>query len=160
MSSKIKFILIISLILNFLFAGLLIGHYSRSYLYQHEKDRRFSEFAEKLPAEKKDMVTNRMNAIREENREIRKQIKKVKEELRDIIAAPEFDEQLYDSKVSQMHELYRTKAKNIAAVIKDMAKSFTPEEREMLSDFLEKRKHRHKKMHKDYKERDDGTVQK
>lgn len=152
MSSKIKFIFIVSLILNFLFAGLLIGHYSKSHLHKHGKNAKFSEFAEKLPDEKREFVLDRMNTIHEENRELKDRIREVKEELRDIIRSPEFNEQLYDQKVSEMHELYRTKAKNIAAVIKEMANSFTTEERVMLSDYLEKRKYRHKRNHKDYKE--------
>lgn len=151
MSSKIKFIFIVSLILNFLFAGLLIGHYSKSYMNKHGKDAKFTEFAEKLPDEKREFVLDRMSTIREENRELKDRIREVKEELRDIIRTHEFNEQLYDQKVSEMHELYRTKAKNIAAVIKEMAKNFTTEERAMLSDYLEKRKHRHKKDHRDYK---------
>lgn len=153
MSSKIKFIFIVSLILNFLFAGLLIGHYSKSHLYKYGKNAKFSEFAEKLPDEKREFVLDRMNTIHEENSELKDRIREVKEELRDIISSPEFNEQLYDQKVSEMHELYRTKAKNIAAVIKEMANSFTTEERAMLSDYLENRKHRHKKDHKDYKEK-------
>lgn len=152
MSSKIKFILIISIILNFLFAGLLIGHYSKSYMHGYDKHQSFSEFADKLPPEKKEIVMKRMEEVREEKREIKKQIEQVKQELRDIISAPQFDEQLYDQKVNEMHELYRSKAKKIAAVIKEMAKNFTPEEREMLTEFLENRKHRYKKMHDKYDE--------
>lgn len=153
MSSKIKFIFIVSLILNFLFAGLLIGHYSKSHMHKYGKDAKFTEFAGKLPEEKRELVLDRMSTIREENRKLKDRIREVKEELREIIRSPEFNEQLYDQKVSEMHELYRTKAKNIAAVIKEMANSFSAEERAMLSDYLENRKHRHKKDHKDYKEK-------
>lgn len=152
MSSKIKFILIISIILNFLLAGLLLGKCSKSYMHGYDKHQSFSEFADKLPPEKRDMVMKRMDEVRKEKGEIKDQIEQVKKELRDIIAAPQFDEQLYDRKVNEMHELYRSKAKKIASVIKEMAKTFTPEEREMLTEFLENRKHRHKKMHKDYNE--------
>lgn len=145
MSSKIKLVLIISLILNFLLAGLLIGQYSRGFLHDHGKGMKFSEFVANLPEDKRKFVEEKMNSVREENRIIKEQIRSVKEELREIIAAPEFDEQLYDENLNEMHDLYRTKAKNIADAIKYMAKNMSPEERKQLSEYFEKRKVKHKK---------------
>jgi len=153
MSSTIKLILILSIILNFLFAGLIIGNYSKSYVKRWDREHSFRKFAGKLPSERRDMVMKEMTGIRDENKGIRTQINKVKDELIDIIEAPKFDAALYDRKVNEMHELYRKKAENIATAIKQMAVSFTPEERKMLGDFLEKRHQKHKKIHEKYREK-------
>ena len=153
MNSTIKLILIISIILNFLFAGLVIGNYSGSYVKRWDRENSFRKFARELPADRREMVIKKMGEIRDENIQIRKQIDEVKEQLIDIIESPRFDAALYDRKVNEMHELYRKKARNIATAIKDMAEDFTPEEREKLGDFLEKRHNKHKKIHENYREK-------
>ena len=80
-----------------------------------------------------------MDELYKEKRAHWKKIKETKSELIDIIKAPEFNEAQYDRKVNELHGLYREMAVSLAQSIKELAKSFNPEERAVLSQFLNKR---------------------
>lgn len=143
MSKKIKFLLTISIILNFLFVGLLIGSYSKFFFHHWGMKHHFSEVAEKLPPEKQELVKKKMNELRNTHKEKKREIRKTRKEIAEILKAPEFNQQLYDQKISEMHNLYRGKAVYMAETIKELAVQLTPEERKALADMIEK-KHKRK----------------
>jgi uncharacterized membrane protein len=146
MSSKIKLILAVSIVLNFLFIGLIVGSYSTRYMYKWGMRHYSPEIIENLPKDKQDLVISKMEQLYKVKRENWKKIRKTKSELISIIKAPEFNENLYDQKVNELHSLYREMAVSLAQSIKDLAREFNPEERAVLSQFLNKR-HR-KGMHR------------
>lgn len=143
MNNKIKIALTVSIILNFLFAGLLIGNVSKSFLHDKSDHSSFMEMTEKLPPEKQKLFMERIETLKEEHKKVKQDIRNTKKEIADILRAPGFDEQLYEMKISEMHNLYRGKAKNMANTIKELAVQFTPEEREVLAEMLEKKHKKH-----------------
>lgn len=143
MNNKIKIALTVSIILNFLFAGLLIGNVSKSFLHDKSDHSSFMEMTEKLPPEKQKLFMERIETLKEEHKKVKQDIRNTKKEIADILRAPDFDEQLYEMKISEMHNLYRGKAKNMANTIKELAVQFTPEEREVLAEMLEKKHKKH-----------------
>lgn len=149
MNRKIKFLLIISIILNFLFAGLLIGNTSKKIIHDKDHKNHFLEITKKLPPEKQDLVMKRFHNLKNEHEKTKDEIYKTRTEIAEILKAPEFDQKLYDRKISKMHRLYRGKAKKLAKTIKELAVDFTPEERAVLAEMLEK-KHK-SKWHKNKK---------
>ncbi len=142
MNSKIKLLLTLSIILNFLFAGLLIGNASKSLVHEKDDKNHFLEITKKLPPEKQKLVMAKFDALKSDRDETREKINKTRMEIAEILKAPEFDQKLYDRKISKMHRLYRGKAKKLAKSIKELAVDFTPEERAVLAEMLEKK---HKK---------------
>lgn len=142
MTSNIKTILAISIILNFLLIGLLVGSLSTRYMYKWGMRHYYPETVDNLSTEKQKMVYDKMDELYREKRTHWKKIKKTKSELIDIIRAPKFNEAQYDQKVNELHSQYREMAVNLAQSIKELAKSFNPEERVVLSEFLNKRHRR------------------
>lgn len=147
MNTKIKLLLTLSIILNFLFVGLLIGNASKNLIHEKDDKNHFLEITKKLPPEKQKLVMEKFDALKSERDETKAQIYKTRMEIAEILKAPEFDQKLYDKKISKMHRLYRGKAKKLANTIKELAIQFTPEERAVLAEMLEK-KHK-SKWHKD-----------
>lgn len=139
MNSKVKIIVAVSIILNFLFIGIILGSFSTRYVYKWGMRQHYPEIVENLPADKQELVYNEMDKLHKEKRDHWKKIRKTRSELINIIKAPEFNEDLYDKKVDELHNLYREMAVNLAQSIKELARDFTPEERAVLSQFLNKR---------------------
>lgn len=142
MTSNIKIILAVSIILNFLFIGLLVGSFSTRYMYKWGMKNYYPETVENLPEYKQELVYEKMDELYRQKSEHWKKIRKTKSELINIIKAPVFNEALYDQKVNELHSLYRDMAVSLAQSIKELARGFTPEERAVLSEFLNKRHRR------------------
>lgn len=148
MNKKIKLLLILSIILNFLFAGLLIGNASKNLVHDKDDKSHFLEITKKLPPEKQKLVMEKFDELKSDRDETRKKIYETRMEIAQILKAPEFDQRLYDRKISKMHRLYRGKAKKLAKAIKELAVDFTPEERAVLAEMLEKKNKRKWQKHK------------
>lgn len=143
MNKKIKLLLTLSIILNFLFVGLLIGNASKDLIHEKDEKKHFLEITKKLPADKKKLVNQKFMELKSEHAKTKEEIYTTRMEIVEILKAPEFDEKLYDRKIRKMHRLYRGKAKKLAKTIKEFAADFTPEERAVLAEMLEK-KHNHR----------------
>ena len=143
MTSNIKIILTVSVILNFLLVGLVVGSFSTRYMYKWGMKNYYPETVENLPEDKQQLVYKKMDLLYSQKKEYWKKIRKTKSELIDIIKAPVFNEVLYDQKVNELHNLYREMAISLAQSIKELARSFTPQERVILSEFLNKRHKRY-----------------
>ncbi|NIU85905.1 MAG: hypothetical protein GWN11_03950, partial [Candidatus Dadabacteria bacterium] len=72
----------------------------------------------------------------------KRKIHKLRKEIAQVVSASEFDEQLFNEKVSELHDLHGEMARSLAEVTKNLAVKFTPEERRMLAEILKKRPHR------------------
>lgn len=143
MNDKIKLVLTVSVILNFLMIGLLIGDISKSLFLKEDKYDHFKEMTEKLPDDKMQMVMERIKSMKEDHKMVKEEILNTKKQIADILRAPEFNEEMYDKKILEMHNLYRGKARNMANTIKELARELTPEEREVLAQMIEKRHKKH-----------------
>lgn len=148
MSSRIKLLFTISVILNFLLAGVIIGHYSKHIISSSETAHYLpEEFTENISPEKQVRVAEMLRELREVNRPVREEIRQSKRDIADLLAMKEFDEELYDLKVAHMHGLYRSMAERRASVIKEIAIMLDHEERVIFADYLKKRqqkRERHK----------------
>ncbi len=142
MSKKLKIIFFVSIIINVLLVGVVIGHFStRYFVKKHFKDH-FPKIERELPAEKQKMLTDVMMKLHKESRGTKRKIHKLRKEIAQVVSAPEFDEQLFDKKVSELHDLHGEMARGLAEVTKKLAVKFTPEERIVLAEILKRRPHR------------------
>ncbi|MGH7884899.1 MAG: periplasmic heavy metal sensor [Thermodesulfobacteriota bacterium] len=139
MNKKIKFLLIISIILNFLFGGLLIGDISKSYINKQSMKSHFEEITKNLPPEKQKNILKKIQKLKSDHWKNKDEIFRKRMEIAEVLKAAEFNEALYDKKVTEMHDLYREKAKNLAESIKELATQFSPEERAVLAEMFEKK---------------------
>lgn len=142
MSKRLKIILFISIIVNVLLIGVVIGHFSTRFLVKKHFKNHFPEISTELPAEKQEMLMDAMMKLHKESRGIKRKIHRVRKEIVKVLTAPEFDEQLYDKKVQELHNLHGEMAKGLSEVTKKLAVKFTASERRVLAEIIKRRPHR------------------
>jgi uncharacterized membrane protein len=142
MSKKLKILLFISIILNVLLIGVMIGHISTRFLVKKHFKGHFPEISRELPAEKQEMLADAMMKLHRQSSGTKRKIHRVRKEIVEILTAPEFDEQLYDKKVAELHNLHGEMAMGLSEVTKKLAVKFTPSERRVLAEILRRKPHR------------------
>lgn len=136
MSKGLKIFLAVSVLLNVLLLGILIGTFSHTFLGRMEKGKRALMFLKDLPPEKRDMVIETIKDMKKESRETRKKIKQKKNEVIDVFSAPEFDPVLFDRKVAEMHALMGEVTSEIADETKKIASELNYEERKAVAEII------------------------
>ncbi len=124
MSRKITLLLILSLTLNVLFAGVMLGHFS------HHLARISSRSA--LPPEKLAMF----DAATRPDCAGRKGLRDARSEMLRLLAAEPFDAAAYIASVEKFFSLMSEHMKNRTENIKGLAKQFTPQERVAVAKML------------------------
>jgi uncharacterized membrane protein len=137
MSRKVKILIVTSVVLNVLLAGVILGnvfhHLGRRPPIGHDRT-----LAAKLSPEKYRLFTDVMGDARSECKQIRKQIRASREQTLGILTAAEFDERSFQQEVATLHELRGRVANRLADATLELAKHFTPEERKLLGAYLER----------------------
>lgn len=138
MSRKVKILVVASVVLNVLLAGVIIGSVA------HQKMGRWSAFrhdramAAKLSPEKYRLFTEVMDGARSECKQIRRQIRETREETLGILTAPEFDEPSFQREVAKLRELRGQVSDRMAGATLRLAREFDQEERKLLGRYLER----------------------
>ena len=136
MSKGLKIFLAVSVLLNVLLVGIVIGTFSHTFVGRMEKGKRSLLFLKDLPPEKREMVLETMKDMRKQSRETKKKIMKMRDEVIDVFAAPEFDAALFDHKVAEMHALMGEITDEIADETKKIAAELNYEERKAIADMI------------------------
>jgi Spy/CpxP family protein refolding chaperone len=89
-----------------------------------------------LPAEKEMLFYQTTREAREKNSAMRSQTKQLRREIKEILTADQFDEDLFREKTSSLEALHQEKHKAMQEAIITLAKQFTAEEREILVQLL------------------------
>jgi uncharacterized membrane protein len=134
-----KILIVASLVLNVLLAGVIMGNVShqmgRKYLgfKQHER-----KLVAKLPPEKQRLFRDAMERAHLECEDLRKQIGNTRERALSILTAPEFDERAFQAEVEKLHDLRGMIAQRLADATMELAKQFDSEERKVLGGYLKR----------------------
>lgn len=91
-----------------------------------------SELLAKLPAEKEMLFHQTMREAREKGAALRSQIKALRQDIREILTADTFDEDLFRKKTSSLEALQMKRHATIQEAIVTLAKQFTADERKIL----------------------------
>lgn len=143
MSKGIKIILVVSVIINILFIGIIIGHFSKRAEHWGKMRSQMNETIGTLPEDKKDMIESAMRNLRRETRGTHKQLEKKRIELLQILTAKQFDKDKFENEVKQLHNLHGDMAFEMADTVSKLAENLNQQERIALSEFIEEmRKHR------------------
>lgn len=97
---------------------------------------------DQLPAEKEVLFHRTMREAREQQAGIREEIGKAREEAKAVLLAPEFNEVAFKEKTAKVHGLMARQHQVMEDVIAKLAKQYTPEERKVLAEVLDKAKDR------------------
>jgi uncharacterized membrane protein len=138
MSRNVKILIVFSLVLNVLLAGVLLGNVFHRMGWRSAFMSDDRALAAKLPPEKYKLFTEVMGGARSECKQIRKQIRERREQTLGVLTAPEFDEQAFQREVDSLHELRSRMADRLAGATLELAKQFDPEERRLLGKYLER----------------------
>jgi len=141
MSKKMKIILAISVLLNMLFIGLVIGHMTHRHKPGEFMRRRTMRLARTLSPEKRTLFMGTLEKVYRDNEGIHEKIREGRKRIVSILSAPDFDENAYQEEVEKIHRLRGMMMQRLADATKELAKKFTPEERKALAAHLLKPPH-------------------
>ncbi len=136
MSKGLKIFLTVSVLLNVLLVGIVIGTFSHTFVGRMERGKRALMLLKDLPPEKREMVLETMKDMRKHSRETKKKIWKMRDEIIDVFAAPEFDAGLFDQKVAELHALMGEITGEMADETKKIAAELNYEERKAIAEMI------------------------
>lgn len=136
MSNKVKILIMVSVLLNVLLIGVVIGHVSHRFGRTGYARRPVAGLKAKLPAEKERLLSETLKRLHRENREIRREIRETREKAMSILTAPEFDEAAYQAEADRIQKLRRNRMQALADATRGLARRFTQEERKALAEIL------------------------
>jgi uncharacterized membrane protein len=105
------------------------------------KAQRFELLAQ-LPEEKEALFHQTMREAREKGYELREQMKVLREEIKDIITADRFDEDLFREKADRLEQLQMERHATMEEAIVILARQFTADERTILVQLLPGKKNK------------------
>ncbi len=137
MSRKIKILVVASMVLNVLLAGVIIGNLTHQ-MGRWSAFRNDRALAAKLPPEKYKLFTEIMGGARSECKQIRKQIRETRAQTLGILMAAEFDEQSFQREAARLRDLRGQVSDRMAGATLQLARQFDSEERRLLGRYLER----------------------
>jgi len=143
MSKTIKIMLAVSVLLNVLLVGVLIGSFSHRFTGPFQMRSHMNEVIGKLPEDKQELVRNTLKELKSETSVTKKKVDEKRKEIMDVLTAPEFDPALFDQKVAELHGLMGELASEVAGAARKIASNLDQKDRIMLSELI-KRRHGHR----------------
>jgi uncharacterized membrane protein len=136
MSKFFKLAVIISLTLNVILIGLLLGELPRRFDRGNRPGERIRRDVEKLPEPLRARFREKMEQARQGG--MRQKLRQERDEAIRILAAEPFDEAAYDRQVKKIQELRLQMHQRMAENIKELAKGLPQEQRQALAEVLKR----------------------
>ena len=145
MSNRIKAVLTVSLVLNVLFIGILIGFFSGDFKEHRKMRADMHRSIDNLPEEKAKLVKKTMRNLHKDTKETRKQVRKTRKNINQIISATEFDVSAYDAEIKKLQDLHAEIMDKLGNSTKELAVQLEQDERKVIAELLEKRTFKHRR---------------
>jgi uncharacterized membrane protein len=136
MGRTVKIGVICSVLLNVLFAGILIGSLSHRLFTREPPWRHPPGISIKLPPDKEKLLGETMEKVWMENRDLHRQVREAREKTLSILTAADFDPEAYQVEVNKIHSLMGLLDQRLADTVKGLAGQFNQEERKGLAEHL------------------------
>jgi uncharacterized membrane protein len=136
MGKRIKILISISLLLNVLLIGIVIGNISHRLFREDFPPRHPLELTGKLSPDKEKLFLDMRERVDQENRKVRQQIDEARERVLSILGAPDFDENAYQAEAAKLDKLHGLMMQRFADATKELAKKFNRAERKVLAEYL------------------------
>lgn len=94
-----------------------------------------------LPVEKQTLILSTIKEVQGENEHLRKEIEATKESLLEILTAPTFDSEAYQTNVVKLEALITEGFRAITDAVEEIAPQLTQEERKSLASIVPDGKH-------------------
>lgn len=141
---KIKLLIVVSLLLNMILAGALVGMCFR------EQDRSPVTVLKmwgknELSDEKRAQFDDMMQKLENETQDIRQKVQDARQDMMQKLSAEPYNKGAYLASVTTFQRLMKTQMWQFANAVADYAKTLSPEERASLAKMLNKRPGQEKK---------------
>ena len=134
MNRGLKLAFLVSIVLNVLFVGVLLGQLPNRFGRESFRQQRIEKAATQLPEPARSRFLEKMEQLRGEVQPIRDQIQEARNETIRVFTAQPFDEAAYDRLVGKISELRLQLSKRLSASMKEVARGLTPEQRQTLAE--------------------------
>jgi len=133
MNKKLKGAFLVSLLINILLVGVLLGklphRFEEGSSYQQRMEKTLKELPESVQAQFREKM-------REDGEPMRERIRVAREAAIRILTTELFDESAYDRQVDTINELRVQRSKRMAGIVKEVAKDLPLEQRKVLAGML------------------------
>lgn len=136
MNRTLKLLFLVSIILNVLLVGVLMGQLPSRLERGSFREQRMEQALKDLPQPTQTRLREKFKQMRAAGDPLREQLRAVREETLGILSAEPFDEAAYDRQVSKIDELQLQMFKKTGQVVKQIAKELPPEERRIFAQIL------------------------
>ena len=136
MSKTLRLIFLVSLVLNLLFLGVILGRVPHRFDGSPTRQQRMDEVLKKLPQAEQERFRDKFAQIRAAGDPLREQMDAVRNEALRLMSAETFDEAAYDQQVKQFDDLREEAFKRMSQVIKQTANELSPEQRRTFAELL------------------------
>lgn len=138
MARKLTWLLIGSGLLNVLLIGVLLGTgFSARFRHRPHHPPHPLHFEGLSPASER-LLDNTMEAVHDKNQALRSEFRQTQAAIFQALAAPQFDREVYLSRIQKLHNLHGQRVFNLAEALADVAPQLSPQERASLARQLER----------------------
>jgi len=137
MIKTVKIAFLVSLVLNLILLGVILGRAPRGLTATPEtRQQRMEEALNKVPEPSQSRLREKFAEIRASGDPLRQQIDEARAETLRLLSVDPFDEAGYDRQISKIQELRAEMFKRMGQKFKDAAMQSSPAERRILADLL------------------------
>ncbi len=134
MNQKLKWITLVSLLLNVLLVGVLFGQLPRRMDRDAYRQQIMDEAIKKLPESEREPFRQKLENMRAAAEPIRNQIREARDETIEIVIAEPFDEAAFDRQVKKINDL----RVQMAGILKEAVKTLPPDQRRALGETMKR----------------------
>lgn len=136
MNRKIKLGFLVSLILNVILAGTLIGQWPRRIDRDRQRQQRIDETLKGLPAQAQATLRDRLQKLRVAAEPFFTEARAAESAVLDQLAQNPFDEAAYDAKINRVADIRKGMVEKLGRVVKNQSKDLSPDERSKFAELL------------------------
>lgn len=135
---KIKLLIVVSLLLNMVLGGVILGMSVREYDRSPVAALKVWGTNE-LPEEKRASFNAMMTKLENDTQDVRQQVLDTRKEMYRQLSAEPYDKKAYMATVAKFQRLMKSQMQQFTQAVADYAGELTPEERTSLATMLERR---------------------
>jgi len=138
MNTKLKSAFIMSIILNVLLLGILVGTLSPGFGRESSRRERLTAEIEKLPEPARSRFRDKMAQLRAADDPLREQMRQARNQAIDLLVAEPLDEAAYDKQLIQISQLRGQISQRVADDLKELVRGLPPEQRAAVGEVLKR----------------------
>ena len=136
MNRTARITFVVSIILNVLLIGILLGQTPRRFDRSAMRQQRIDQALKDMPDAAQSRLRERFQQLRTAADPLFAQIRKIEDEAVQLLGKDPFDESAYDRQVGKITEQRVEMTKKLSQVVKDASKELTPAERRRFAELL------------------------